>query len=91
MREDEKKATSHDGEDEAKPAELSSAAAPPTITATTTDSETKKMLSKDESLLQRDEWSSKLDFILSCVGYAIGKRLESHHNRPPNLPRILFS
>lgn len=25
------------------------------------------------NLEERDQWSSKLDFILSCVGYAIGK------------------
>lgn len=27
---------------------------------------------KAKHLQERDQWSSKLDFILSCVGYAIG-------------------
>lgn len=32
-------------------------------------------LKKQDYMEQRDEWSSKLDFILSCVGYAIGIKL----------------
>jgi hypothetical protein len=47
--------------------------------ATATSAKTKDLdrknqinLKKQDYMDQRDEWSSKLDFILSCVGYAIG-------------------
>lgn len=35
-------------------------------------SEDQQLSKKDHHLANRDEWSSQLDFILSCVGYAIG-------------------
>jgi hypothetical protein len=31
-----------------------------------------KTVEKKPVQIHREEWSSKLDFILSCVGYAIG-------------------
>lgn len=39
------------------------------ITSPALPSANDKKLSK---VYQREQWSSKLDFILSCVGYAIG-------------------
>ncbi len=40
--------------------------------ATTTTTNNKVVKTKHDYMSERDEWSSKLDFILSCVGYAIG-------------------
>ena len=28
--------------------------------------------SKDKEILERGNWTGKLDFILSCIGYAVG-------------------
>ena len=37
--------------------------------------EENKEISAQNHDLNREQWSSKLDFILSCVGYAIGNNI----------------
>lgn len=51
---------------------LSSLAATQPEAMSSADTEQKKMASKKKALPERDTWSSKMDFILSVVGLAIG-------------------
>ena len=42
----------------------------------------------EEDIPERGNWTGKLDFLLSCLGYAVGKSPNLHPNLYPNCCRL---